>query len=70
MIKPLEKYAEDKRSIRHIIYRLPSTPNGDYIDDILYHGNHTEIGGGEPLADGNHIAGEWRYLITRALLES
>lgn len=40
MIKPVEKFAEDKRSILHIIYRLQSTsPGADYIDDILHNGN-------------------------------
>lgn len=39
MIRPVEKYADDKRSILHIIYRLESPSTGDYIDDILHNGH-------------------------------
>lgn len=44
MIKPAEKYSEDKRSILHIIHR-PQTvlPGKDYIDDLVHNGNgHSE----------------------------
>lgn len=40
MIKPVEKFSEEKRSILHIIYRLQTTlPGKDYIDDIVHNGN-------------------------------
>lgn len=44
MIKPLEKFAEDKQSILHIIYRLQSPPStADYIDDILHNGSSDTV---------------------------
>lgn len=58
MIRPVEKFAEDKQSIVHIIYRLqPTSPGADYIDDILHNGNghSSEPGRGTSFPDSNAI---------------
>lgn len=55
MIKPVEKYAEDKQSILHIIYRLQSPSSADYMDDILHNGNGGAANSDPVLQDSNAI---------------
>lgn len=58
MITPVEKYAEDKRSIMHIIYRLQSTsPGKDYIDDIVHNGAQSDLG--TTSFPDNNVIGEY-----------
>lgn len=58
MIRPVEKFAEDKRSILHIIYRLESPSTGDYIDDILHNGQSSPGDSGRSSLQDSNAIGE------------
>lgn len=56
MIRPAERYADDKGNILHIMYRLQSVlPGKDYIDDIVHNGNEYNEPSPRRFPDSNAI---------------